>query len=116
MKAIRIGTIAFALLAGIGSASMASPGGSAWITDGLTAAQHQEIWQGISKQVRGENAPGDFKAAVGEAAPNALKLQPMPKDVSDQIPAVKPYDFAMLQNQVLIVNPTSRAIIDIIAH
>ena len=55
MKAIRIGTSVFAFLASVGSAAMAS-GGSAWITDGLTTAQHQEIWQRVSKQVVSENS------------------------------------------------------------
>src|ERR1700722_8797538 len=36
MTAFRNGTIALALLAGMGTAGVASPGGSAWITDGLT--------------------------------------------------------------------------------
>jgi len=114
MNALRNGTIALALLVGMGSAGVASPGGSAWITDGLTSAQHQEIWQGASKQAVKEALPASFKATIGDTAPEALKLQPMPREVSDQIPAVKRYDLAVLENQVLIVNPLSKKIIDII--
>jgi hypothetical protein len=32
------------------------------------------------------------------------------------VPALKPYDFAMLQNQVLIVNPSSKKIVDILSQ
>jgi hypothetical protein len=48
--------------------------------------------------------------------PNAVKLQPLPNSVSSQVPAVKPYEYAMLQNQVLIVDPSSKKIVDIITQ
>jgi len=63
-----------------------------------------------------ESSPASLKAVLGEVVPNSMKLQPMPKEVSDQVPAVKPYDFATLQNQVLIVNPASRKIVDIVTR
>jgi len=114
MEALQNGTITLALLVGMVSAAVANPNGSAWITDGLTSAQRQEIRQGASKQVDKASPPASFKVVIGEAAPDTLKLQPMPKSVSDQVPAVKPYDFAMLENRVLIVDPKSKEIIDII--
>jgi len=105
------------LLIGFGaSGAMASSGGPAWITDGLTVAQRDQIWQGASRQVTNESPlPAGFKADIGEAVPASMKLQPMPKDVSDQVPVVKSYDFAMLEGQLLIVDPGSRKIIDIIS-
>jgi hypothetical protein len=93
-----------------------SPGSPAWITDGLTGVQHQEIRRGTSAQAVEESWPADFKAAIGQIIPDSITLQPMPKQVSDQIPAVKPYDFATLQDQLLIVDPTSKKVIDIITR
>jgi hypothetical protein len=112
----KFGYLLIGLLVGFGASGvLASTGDRAWITDGLTLAQRDEIWQGASRQVADESAlPADFRADIGESVPASMKLQPMPKNVSDQVPAVKPYDFAMLQDQLLIVDPGSRKIIDII--
>jgi hypothetical protein len=96
------GTIALALLLGIGAAAAAdikAPG-----LDGLTDAQRQEIWQGVSQQAAKESRPAAFNVAVGEAIPGSIKIQPLPSSVGAEVPAVKSYDFARLQNQVLIVD------------
>src|SRR5258708_4777285 len=98
MKTLRLGTIGLVLGVTGAAVAAASPGASVWITDGLTVAQRQEIWQGASKQALSETSlPAGFAAKIGESVPSSMKLQPMPKDVSDRVPAVKPYDFATLQ-------------------
>ena len=82
----------------------------------LTNAQRHEIWRTVSKQATKENTPTGFKAMVGETAPRSIKLQALPYEVSSRIPAMKWYDFAMLENQVLIVDPTSMKIVDIVTQ
>jgi hypothetical protein len=115
MKAlVRNGTIALTLLAGIGAAGAASVRSAGF--DGLTDAQRQEIWQGVSKQVTNESLPAGFEAAVGEIVPGPIKMQPLPKDVSAAVPVVKSYDFAMAQGRVLIVDPSSKRIVDILSR
>lgn len=117
MKELRDGIVGLALLVSFGPAgAAASSEGSAWITDGLTGAQRQEIWHGTSKQAMQESSPAGFQVAIGETVPNSMKPQPMPKEVSDRVPAVKSYDFAILQNQLLIVDPSSMKVIDIITQ
>jgi hypothetical protein len=114
MKAlIRNGTILLALVAGIGvaAASVRSAG-----LDGLTDAQRQKIWQGVSKQATNESLPAGFQAAVGETVPDPIKIEPLPNDVSAAVPAVKSYDFAMAHGQVLIVDPSSKRIVDILSR
>jgi hypothetical protein len=51
---------------------------------------------------------------VGEAVPSSIKLQPLPTNPSSQIPGVKSYDYALLQDELLIVDPSSKKIVDII--
>jgi Protein of unknown function (DUF1236) len=115
MKAlVRNGTILLALLAGIGAAGAASVRSAG--LDGLTDAQRQEIWQGVSKQATNESLPAGSKAAVGETAPGSIKIEPLPNDVSAAVPVVKSYDFAMAQGQVLIVDPSSKRIVDILSQ
>ena len=112
----RNGMVALALVAGAGGASAAGMTNSAATNDhlNLTAAQQKEIWQGVSPQGTKETAPADFKPTVGAVAPSSIKLQPLPTKVSNEVPAVKSYDYSMLANQVLIVAPSSRKIVDIV--
>lgn len=48
--------------------------------------------------------------------PSSIKLQSLPANLSSQIPAVKSYNYAMLQSDLLIVDPTSKKIVDIITQ
>ena len=112
----RNGIVALALMASAGVAAAAGMANSAASNEhlNLTTAQQKEIWQSVSPLATKETAPAAFKATIGAAAPSSIKLQPLPTKVSSEVPAVKPYDFAMLQNQVLIVDPSSRKIVDIV--
>jgi hypothetical protein len=105
------------LLASVGSAVAASSGAMAPNDRlNLTSTQEHTILQSVNKQsAKKEISPSGFKAAVGQAVPTSIPLHGLPNDVTSQVPAVKSYDYAMLQNQLLIVNPKSRKIVDIIA-
>ena len=80
----------------------------------LTSTQRQELWQSLSKQAAKESVPAGFTAKVGEAVPSSIKLQPLPTNLSSQIPGVKSYDYALLQDELLIVDSSSKKIVDII--
>jgi len=113
---LRNGMAMLALIASAGVAAAAGMTNSATTSEhlNLTTAQQKEIWQGVSQQAAKETAPPAFKATLGEATPSIIKLQPFPSKVVHEVPAVKSYDYAMLQNQVLIVDPSSRKIVDIV--
>ena len=112
----RCGLAALALIASAGIATAAGTTATSSDRLNLSNTQRHEIWQSLSKQAAKENAPAGFKAMVGETAPGSIKLQPLPGDVSSRVPAVKSYDYAMLQNQVLIVDPSSKKIVDIVSQ
>jgi hypothetical protein len=40
----------------------------------------------------------------------------LPAKLSSQIPSVKSYDYAILQSELLIVDPASKTIVDIITQ
>ena len=80
----------------------------------LTNAQQKEIWQGVSKQSTKQTAPSGFNAAVGATIPSSVTLHAFPSDVTRQVPAVKSNDYAMMQSQLLVVDRTSKKIVDII--
>lgn len=81
----------------------------------LTAAQRAEIWRTLGSDAT-ERAPTGFRPKVGEAVPNSLQLQSLPRNVSNQVPAVQPYEYAMLHSQLLIVDPATKKIVAIITE
>ncbi|HET7679926.1 MAG TPA: DUF1236 domain-containing protein [Xanthobacteraceae bacterium] len=80
----------------------------------LTAAQKQTIYSSISSQKQRETAPPTFRAAVGAVVPPSVELQALPKTIVDLIPELKDYEYAMVTNQVLLVDPKTKQVIEII--
>ena len=105
------------LLASVGAAAAANSGAMAPNDHlNLTSTQQHSIVQSVNKQnAQAATSPSGFKAAVGEVVPTSIPLHALPSDATSQVPAAKSYDYAMLQSQLLIVNPKDRKIVDIIA-
>jgi hypothetical protein len=80
----------------------------------LTAAQKQTIYSSISSQKQKETAPPTFRAAVGAPVPASVELQPLPKTIVDLVPELKDYQYAMVANQVLLVDPKNKQVVEII--
>ena len=82
----------------------------------LNRAQEAFILQRLTKEkVKVQASPDSFKAEVGQRAPDSILLQQLPKSVTERVWAVKPYGYAMLNDQLWIVNLRDRIIDDIIA-
>jgi hypothetical protein len=79
----------------------------------LTSTQRSEIWQSLSAEAK-QIPPAGFTPQVGEVVPNSLGLHPLPASLANKVPALKSDDYAMLQNEVLIVDPSSKKILSII--
>lgn len=79
----------------------------------LTSAQEKLAWRDLS---RGESQrePSNFTASAGTTVPNDVRLRPIPRKVASQIPTLKPYRYARLRNEILIVNPTDKRVADVI--
>jgi len=85
----------------------------------LNDTQRQTIRQALAQEKTDEmfNEPAtkkqkDFVPAVGQKVPPALHLQPMPTDLARKVPAVQNYSYMKVKDQVLIVNPMSKKIVD----
>ncbi|MGY3485119.1 hypothetical protein ACVW1C_003002 [Bradyrhizobium sp. USDA 4011] len=116
-----------ALAAGIGAASaandtamskhssMSNPSRSmAKDTLSLTSSQQKLAWNDISKQRANQASPSGFVPSVGTAIPSTISLLPVPAKVSGRVPELGPYDYALLKNELLIVNPTDKKIVEVI--
>lgn len=80
----------------------------------LTAPQKQTIYLSISNQKQKETAPPTFRAAVGAVVPTTVETQPLPKTIVELVPALKDFEYAMVANQVLLVDPKNKQVVEII--
>ena len=79
----------------------------------LTGAQEQLLWQRIGRNAS-STTPSGLISAVGATLPASVALRALPATVTRQVPAVRPYKYAILGKSLLIINPTDRVIVDVI--
>ena len=81
----------------------------------LTNSQREAIWQMLGSQATQDNSTSP-KLNVGQVVPNSVSLQPLPNNISDKVPMVKSYDYAMFDNQILIIDPSTKQVVAIVAN
>jgi hypothetical protein len=126
-----IALAAAALLAGISAASAAPPDNGkmaapppastkmarpASDTLTLTSTQQKKAWDDLYTGMLNQNPPSGFKATVGTALPSNIATVPVTARAAGDVPALKPYKFAMVQKKLVIVNPSDRKIVDVITR
>jgi hypothetical protein len=83
----------------------------------LSAAQKQTIYQSVSTRSQKNNpAPPGFRAAVGVHVPETIELAPMPDTLASLIPEAKGYEIAMVETQVVVVDPKSKTVVAVVTH
>jgi hypothetical protein len=130
----RLAIIAAALMSGLSVAAAAGNGASttgantssqptsssgAMATDTvvLSKQQQKDAWQDIKALATKEKAPAGFTATVGAVVPSKLDTHPVPVSTANKVPMLRPYQYAMLDsNKLLIVNPSDHKIADIITQ
>jgi Protein of unknown function (DUF1236) len=125
MNRLRYGTIALALASGVGLAAAqgysTGPGGE--IQSGamsqpsqlkLSPAQKTAILNAVLQNSAKIVAPPDFQASVGGPVPPSIELYTLPSGAMSQSPELRILKYTMAQNQVVLVDPTTMRVIDII--
>jgi hypothetical protein len=82
----------------------------------LTAAQKQIIYQSISNTQKNNAAPIGFRATVGAPVPDGVGLVPLPAAIADIMPQTKGLEVAMVEGQVLLVEPQGKKVVAVIAN
>jgi len=80
----------------------------------LTAAQQKLAWKDVKRNATAQKAPTDFTARVGSTVPGDLTLRPIPTKLGRQVSMLKPYDYALLKHELLIVDPSNKKVVDVI--
>jgi len=84
-------------------------------TPTLTPAQKQVIWQNLSSEkTMRANKSKDYAPRLGATVPDGVSVQSLPDDIANDAPGLKGYQYAMLKNEIVIIHPASKKIVDII--
>ncbi len=81
----------------------------------LSDAQRKTAWHDLYMESLNQNAPAGFDAVVGAAVPNTIVIVPVTAQAGGDVPALKPYSFAMVQKKLVIVESSNRKIAGVIA-
>jgi Protein of unknown function (DUF1236) len=79
----------------------------------LTAAQRSAIYATISKD-RSKMSPQRFPAVIGAEVPPMINLYALPDDIVSGIPAAKLYQCTVVEDKVVLVDPTRMRVVDTI--
>jgi Protein of unknown function (DUF1236) len=79
----------------------------------LSAAQRSAVWNDLSKQATNQNA-ASFDATIGAFVPSTVKTEPMPSKTAADTPSLRPYNFAMVDHKLVIVDPSNKVIADVL--
>jgi hypothetical protein len=121
--AVLLGGVAAASAAGMpsptatantGSVAKMAPPASDSLT--LSTPQRHAAWNDLYVGTLNQKTPSGFDATVGAVVPNSVKVAPVTGKAASDVPALRPYDFAMLQHKLLIVNPGDKKIAEVITR
>ncbi len=79
----------------------------------LTSAGRAAIWKSLGKDATDTQVAAGLK--VGEKVPDPLNVLPFTARMRKKVPAIKPYAYALVNGQVLIVDAQTRKIVAIVS-
>ena len=125
MNGFRYGMIALALLSSAGPAA-AQAGFTGGVSDPeskamaepsqlrLTPAQRMAILTAVLQESAKVRPPPGLKPTVGAEVPASIELYTLPLGAMAQSPELRSLKYTMAQNQVVLVDPTTLRIVDVI--
>jgi hypothetical protein len=79
----------------------------------LTLAQRRTIYSAATKDRR--TAPqGRFQPVIGADVPPMIELDPLPDEAVADNPTAKFYEYTIVQDRVVLVDPTKMRVVDVI--
>ncbi len=79
----------------------------------LTQAQRRAIYAAVRRdQIKPSQRP--FPAEIGAEVPPMIELNPLPDEAVADNPTAKFYEYTVVQDRVVLVDPTKMRVIDVI--
>jgi hypothetical protein len=111
------------LLGGAVALAQSPPAGSLGLADptaplALTPAERTAIRNAVRQDQARPNAkmPANAPVAVGVQLPASTALRILPDSALAQAPAAKTVQYTLIENQVVLVDPTNMRVVDIISQ
>lgn len=82
----------------------------------LSDAQRHTIYQSVSRTQKNHAAPTGFRVSVGATLPPGVDVAPMPDTLVTLMPEAKPYAVAMIEKQVVLIDPSTRRVATVITE
>ena len=81
----------------------------------LSAAQKSAIFEAVNQE-KSKVAPPEtnFRVSMGSPVPPSIELYALPDGALSAAPAARAYKYIVVQNQIVLVDPTTMRVIDII--
>jgi hypothetical protein len=108
MKSLVKGALAAALLAGTAGIAAAQ---TAAVID-LTPDQRTTVFRSVTRERVTVAPPADFRARVGVEVPGTIELRAFPETVD--VPAIRRYRYVVIDDQVVLVDPGTHRVVEII--
>jgi hypothetical protein len=106
---IRAAAIGVAILGNVGfAAAQRAP-----VSSELTANQQQAVSQGLSTSPS-QPAPAGAQPQVGSKLPDSMNAQTLPSNVTNQIPQVKKLLFVKLPDRIVLIDPDTKLVTEIV--
>jgi len=80
----------------------------------LTPEQRAAIFDAVRQADAKVRAPENVPATIGAQVPPAIELYVLPDSALATVPAAKGVKYTMVQNQVVLVDPTTMRVVDVI--
>jgi len=81
----------------------------------LSPQQQQAAWNDLSS-IPSEGGPATFRPSTSSAVPSTVEVHAIRGKAASDVPALSAYDFAKVQNKLLIINPKDMMIVAVIGH
>jgi hypothetical protein len=79
----------------------------------LTPQQRTVIYRTVTREKR-MAPPSDVQVSVGTAVPPTIVLAPLPESVYVEVPAARPLKYFYINNQLILVDPATSQVVEII--
>ncbi len=80
----------------------------------LSDAQKGVIYETVKSEGVKSASGDDLRLSVGAPVPSSVQLYKLPDDALANIPVMRAYQYAVLAEDVLIVDPNDRRVVDVI--
>ena len=82
----------------------------------LTPEQRTVIYQTVTRSEPRVAPQVEAQVITGARIPSSVELAPLPNEVVVEVPAVKRYKYVYVQNQVVLVDPETSEVVEVIAR